>query len=95
MGQLWTALMAYLLCVNVLTFSVYGADKRKARRGAWRTPERTLLALALAGGGLGALAAMRMFRHKTRHRQFQVLVPLSVVLWAALMLAVAWWTAQV
>lgn len=37
-----------LLAVNVLSFSLMGADKRRAQQGAWRIPERTLfLAAAL------------------------------------------------
>ncbi len=32
----------YLLIVNVAAFAVYGADKRRARQGRWRVPEKTL-----------------------------------------------------
>ncbi len=59
-------LMYYLIVVNLLTWIIYGIDKWKAKRRAWRIPERTLLLLAAAGGCTGALAGMLMFRHKTR-----------------------------
>lgn len=75
----------YLLAVNLCAFLFYGEDKRRARRNAWRIPERTLLLLAFAGGALGAAAGMRVFRHKTKHIQFRVLVPLAIVLWCGLL----------
>ena len=42
-------LMYYLIVVNLLTWIIYGIDKWKAKRRAWRIPERTLLLLAAAG----------------------------------------------
>ena len=47
-------LMYYLIVVNLLTWIIYGIDKWKAKRRAWRIPERTLLLLAAAGGCTGA-----------------------------------------
>lgn len=43
-------LMYYLIVVNLLTWIIYGIDKWKAKRRAWRIPERTLLLLAAAQG---------------------------------------------
>lgn len=53
----------------------YGLDKWKAKSGAWRIPERTLLLTALAGGSVGALAGMLLFHHKTRKPKFMIGVP--------------------
>lgn len=75
----------YLAAVNVAAFFLYGADKARARRGAWRISEATLLTAAFLGGCVGALLGMQLFRHKTRHRTFQILVPLSCVLWGVLL----------
>ena len=44
------ALYAYLAAANVITALLYGADKAKARRGAWRIPERVLLGCGICGG---------------------------------------------
>ena len=60
-----------------------GADKRRARRGDWRVPERTLFLAALLGGAPGALLGMWAFRHKTRHWYFRFFFPLLAVLQAA------------
>lgn len=70
----------YLAVVNLVAFVAYGIDKRRARRGDWRIPERTLLALGFVGGGLGAFLGMRVFHHKTRKLRFRLLVPLTLVL---------------
>jgi len=75
-----TVLWGAYLAMNVLTFSLYGADKRRARRDAWRIPERTLLLCTWLMGGLGAFAAMRVFRHKTRHTRFAVSAPIAAAL---------------
>lgn len=90
MGELLTtpagALAVWLIAINLVTFAVYGADKRRARRGAWRVPEKTLFLLPLLGGSVGALLGMRVFRHKTKHWYFVWGVP--AILLAQIALAV-------
>ena len=73
-------LLWYLAAVNVVTFTVYGIDKRKARRGAWRIPEKTLFLLPLLGGSVGALLGMKAFHHKTLHKSFRFGIPAILVL---------------
>ncbi len=77
-------ILLLLAAVNLLAFFLYGADKLKAKKGAWRIPEATLLLVAFLGGSLGALLGMELFRHKTRHAKFRVLVPLFLILHIAL-----------
>ena len=74
------ALWGYLVLMNLIAFALYGIDKRRAKQGAWRISEYTLLLVALLGGSLGALLGMRYFRHKTRHRKFRYGVPLILLL---------------
>ena len=64
--------MAALLSagMSVLLFTLMGADKRFARRGMRRVPERRLFALALLGGAPGGLLGLYAFRHKTKHWYF-------------------------
>ena len=76
---LWV-LPGYLILINMIAFTVFGADKIKARKGKWRVPEKTLFVLALLGGGLGAFLGMHAFHHKTRHWYFRVFIPLITVL---------------
>ena len=68
-------LLYYLLAANLLTFVIYGIDKQKARHNHWRVREASLLLLAALGGSIGALLAMRVFRHKTQHKKFRYGVP--------------------
>ena len=77
--------LTYLLLLSLVTFAVYGADKRRARQGAWRVPEKTLLALSLFGGALGGIAAMRCFRHKTRHWTFHFVNVVGLILHGAIL----------
>lgn len=65
----------WLAVINVVTLAVYGVDKRRARRGAWRVKERTLFLLPLLGGSVGALLGMHLFHHKTKHWYFAWGIP--------------------
>ena len=85
-GSWGTVLLVWLAVINLVTFAVYGIDKAKAKRGAWRVPEKTLFLLPLLGGSLGALLGMKVFRHKTKHWYFVWGIPL--ILLAQLALAV-------
>ena len=70
-----TPIRAALLAMGLMSlvcFCAMGADKRRARRGARRIPEKTLFLLAALLGAPGALAGMYLFRHKTRHWYFVV-----------------------
>ncbi len=67
-----TLLIIYAL-MSVLSLAGYGIDKYKAKIGAWRTRETTLLGLGLCGGAVGALLGMQLFRHKTKHWYFWVI----------------------
>ena len=77
------AIGIYLVIISLVTFLFYGIDKSKAKRDKWRIPEATLIILCFIGGGIGGLLGMKVFRHKTQHLKFKILVPLSVLLWAA------------
>ena len=65
---------------NLLVFLLYGLDKWKAKQNLWRIPEKMLLTVCLAGGGIGAACGMLIFRHKTNHWSFRIGVPLGLIL---------------
>ena len=78
--------MCYLLLVNVIAFVMYGIDKRRAKKDAWRIPEARLLLVAAAGGSVGAWLGMKVWRHKTLHKKFRYGVPAIFLLQVALAL---------
>ena len=73
-------LIVYLLLINIAAFALFGADKRKARRNAWRISEKALFLSAVLGGSLGAMIGMRVFHHKTKHWYFVFGIPAILVL---------------
>ena len=73
----------YLAIINAVAIAAYGWDKLCAIRKWWRVPELTLLGLAAIGGSVGALVAMKLFRHKTLHLKFKYGVPLILALQVA------------
>lgn len=65
----WILLAAYAL-MSIVAFCFYAADKAKAKKHAWRVPEKVLLGLGFLGGAVGALLGMQCLRHKTKHWYF-------------------------
>lgn len=61
-----------LAVVSPICFVAYGLDKRRARRGKRRIPEKTLHLLELCGGWPGGFAGQQAFRHKTRKISYQI-----------------------
>lgn len=77
--------IVFLAAVSLAAFILYGVDKSRAKRGAWRISEKALLCLSFFGGAAGGLLGMVLFRHKTRHRYF----------WAVNFLGLAWQAAAI
>lgn len=81
-----TIAQIYLLCINAAGFLIMGIDKRRARRGAWRIPEKALFLTSLLGGSIGTWAGMYVFRHKTRHWYFVIGMPLILAVQIAILI---------
>lgn len=65
-------MVALLLVLNVVSFALFGIDKRRARRGAWRISEQVLLLSGLISGTIGAWVGVIVFRHKSRKPSFLI-----------------------
>ena len=76
----WIVFTIVIALWNIITFALYGIDKKKARENEWRISEGTLILCTFLMGGAGALIGMSVFRHKTKHLKFKLLVPLALVL---------------
>lgn len=73
-------ILLYLLTVNAASLLLMMVDKYKAQKKLWRIPEKTLLGVALIGGSIGAYAGMQIFRHKTKHPQFYIGIPVILAI---------------
>ena len=65
----WVLVMIIIL--NIMAVLVYMADKKFAEGGMRRISERSLIFAAVLGT-VGALAAMKIFRHKTKKKSFRI-----------------------
>ena len=63
-------IIIYIITINLITFLSMYIDKKKAKKGKWRTKESTLFMLVLLGGGIGGICGMYLFRHKNRKSRF-------------------------
>ncbi len=75
----WIAAAA-VLAANAYSFALMGYDKRQAKKGGRRVPEKKLFLAAACFGGLGGVLGMGVFRHKTKHWYFRVFFPLFLFL---------------
>ncbi len=73
-------IILYFLIINIVGFLIMFIDKRKAKKGAWRIPEKTLFLITVLGGGIGTTAGMYVFRHKTQKLQFVIGFPFITIL---------------
>ena len=74
-----TLVVIWLLILNAAGFMMMGMDKRKAKRDAWRIPERNFFIVALLGGALGWYIGMQVFHHKTLHKAFTIGMPAILI----------------
>lgn len=65
-----TYYLIFLGVMSLFSFVIYGVDKRKAIKHAWRIKEAVLLGVGFFGGAAGALFGMKLFHHKTKHWYF-------------------------
>ena len=69
-------MLIYLCIVNAIGFALMLLDKAKAKKNLWRIPERTFFLIACIGGSLGCILGMYTIRHKTKHPEFTIGMPL-------------------
>lgn len=73
-------IILYYVVINFITLVAFGLDKRRARLGKWRIPEKTLLGLCALGGAFLGYIAMDLFKHKKKNPKFKFFVPLFLFL---------------
>lgn len=73
-------IIIYFILINLFGFFIMWLDKRKAKKGKWRIPENTLFIITALGGGIGTIAGMYTFRHKTQKLNFVIGFPFITIL---------------
>lgn len=76
----WQNILIYLIIINLIGLFVMWLDKRKAQHAKWRIKESTLLIVAALGGGIGTIAGMYIFRHKTQKAKFVLGFPAIIII---------------
>ena len=90
MPPVWIAVIIWLVIINLTAFAVFGIDKKRAKKGQWRIPEKTLFLSAILGGSIGAILGMYIFHHKTKHWYFQIGIPAIMII----QIAAVYWLSQ-
>ena len=83
--------LAIIAIMNIASFALMGHDKRCARQGKWRVPEKTLFLVTACFGGLGGVLGMKVFHHKTQHWYFKVFFSVSLVMQVVVLAVGAYW----
>ena len=77
--------VAVVVIMNIVSFALMGHDKRCARQGKWRVPEKLLFLVTACFGGLGGVLGMKVFHHKTQHWYFRVFFPVLLIVQIAVL----------
>lgn len=73
-------IIIYFIVINIIGFLIMYVDKQKAKKGKWRIPEKVLFIITALGGGIGTIAGMYTFRHKTQKIAFVIGFPAITIL---------------
>ena len=63
-----------MVIMSIISFTLYGVDKKKAIKGKERIKEKTLLFYTIFNGAIGAFFARFVFRHKTEKKYFSLTI---------------------
>ena len=82
---------AFLLVMNIISFSMMATDKKRARKDTThshpetRIPEKSLFLATALFGGIGGCLGMCLLRHKTKHWYFALFFPLMTIIQIAVL----------
>jgi uncharacterized membrane protein YsdA (DUF1294 family) len=93
-AQIQIIVLSYFLIINLIAFILYGIDKKRAIRNEYRISEKVLLWIARLGGAIGSWMGIKLFRHKTKHTKFRIVVPLWIVIWIVALCVVGYFQNQ-
>lgn len=71
--------VCYLIAINIFGFLITGIDKYKAKKDIGELQKKHYLQLHYFGGGIGTVAGMYLFRHKTKKMKFTIGLPTILI----------------
>ena len=77
----------YIAVISIIGWILPYVDKRRAKNGSRRIPEKTLFIVSALGGSVAMLASMKKYRHKTKHKRFMIGIPCIMLAQAAIIVA--------
>lgn len=77
---LFTAIVAYIIFINIRALLLFKKDKGSAQRKQRRVSEARLMKLCFLGGATGGLIGMNVFHHKTKKKKFTVVVTMLFII---------------
>lgn len=69
-------MLYYLIFINIMGLLLMYLDKYFAKNNMYRISEKGLFFIAILGGSIGSIIGMYQFRHKTKHKQFIIGLPI-------------------
>ncbi len=72
-------IIIYFVAINILGAIINIIDKQRAKKNKWRIKESTLWLIGILGGALGSYITMKAIRHKTKHNNFMIGMPMLVI----------------
>ena len=75
-----SAFVFYFVLLSVLSFILFGVDKKIAHNSGRRLSERNLLLVTLLGGTAGSALGMLVFRHKISKTLFLFKIIVIIIL---------------
>lgn len=83
---MYTIPMILIFIMNIVGFVMMKVDKNRAIKHQYRISEGTLWLVAILFGAIGMTLGMKVYRHKTKHFQFKVGLPLLSIIEIVLLL---------
>lgn len=73
-------ILIYIIFVNILGYIIMYADKKNAKKGKYRIPEKNIFYISFLGGELGIIIAMKKLKHKISKKSFKNKLIMSIIL---------------
>ncbi len=88
MGLFSNRLISYFVAISAISFLITVYDKYASRhKKLIRIPENLLFGVAAIGGSVVMYVMMLLIRHKTKHKNFMIGIPLIIVVQGLILLA--------